>query len=178
MTLLKGSLKVLVSYLSGVFLFTFFLIAPLSMENNMNTWIAIYSLVFFIFTVIFLYKQMQKTGEFESSHMKGKGSLLNGVAYALLGFLPFLVLEIVYFIVYPQISTLTGGNVLHGFFRCGFGPMYFIIRFLGYTWYAYLISSVVIPLVAFLGYSAGFTGKRISRIIIPRKKDEEDFLND
>lgn len=178
MKFLKGSFKTLASYTAGVFLFTFFLIAPLSMENNMNTWIAMYSLVFFIFTVIFLYKQVKKTGEYDRIHVDAKQTVLRGLVYGLVGFAPYLILELVYFTVYTNIDSVTSVNILHAVFRCGFGPMYFIIRFLGYTWYSYAISSVIIPLVSFLGYAAGLSGKNLGDMVVPGKKDMEDFLND
>jgi len=179
MTLFKGSFRALASYSAGVFLFTFFLIAPLSMENNRSTWISVYSMVFFVFTIIFLYQQMRKTGEFESNHSEEKTTPFKGLLYGFLGFSPFLLLELIYFIVFPQIARGTAASVLHAIFRCGFGPMYFIIRFLGYSWYAHVLASIVIPITAFLGYAAGFSGKELNRKkIFSGKKDLEDFLND
>ncbi|MBN1624561.1 MAG: hypothetical protein JW903_09335 [Clostridia bacterium] len=178
MTLLKGSFRTLASYSAGVFLFSFFLIAPLSMENNRSTWISVYSLVFFIFTVIFIYQQLRKIGEFESVHSEKKTTPFKGLIYGFLGFSPFLVLELIYFLVFPILEG-TSASILHAIFRCGFGPMYFIIRFLGYTWYAHVLASVIIPIVAFLGYAAGFMGKELKhKKLFSGKKDLEDFLND
>lgn len=179
MTLTKGSFRTFASYSAGVFLFTFFLIAPLSMENNRSTWISVYSMVFFIFTVIFLYQQMRKIGEFESNHSESKVTPFKGLLYGVIGFLPYLILEILYFIIYPQLGAGTAAGIIHAVFRCGFGPMYFIIRFLGYTWYSYLLSSIIIPVVAFLGYAAGFSGIQLKKVRVFRgRKDLEDFLND
>jgi hypothetical protein len=175
---LKRSLKTTLAYGAGVFLFTFFLIAPISMENNRNTWIAVYSFVFFVFTCIFLYKQMWKEGSLEKREY---GNLTppwyKGVFYALAGFSPFLLLEILYFLIYPVIDGSFGANVFHVIFRCGFGPMYFIIRLLGYKWYAYLISSVIIPIIAIAGYVAGTMETGIKNIIAERRREEEDFLS-
>ncbi len=174
----KGSFKTLTSYSAGVFLFSFFLIAPLSMENNRSTWIAVYSLVFFVFTVIFLYQQMRKIGEYESAHSREKTSPFKGLLYGIAGFSPYLLLELLYFLIFPNLNG-TAASIVHAIFRCGFGPMYFIIRILGYSWYAYAFSSVIIPVVAFLGFASGFTGKSpVNRKIFTGKKELEDFLND
>jgi len=178
MAFLKGSLRAFASYSAGVFLFTFFLIAPLSMENNRNTWIAVYSLVFFVFTVIFLFKQIRKTGEEDIRKLEGGAAPLRGAALGFVGFLPYLILELIYFIFYPRLGGTSGANILHAIFRCGFGPMYFIIRFSGYSWYSYVISSLIIPVVTFLGYVSGIKGKSLSDVILTGKRDEEDFLSD
>ncbi|MDX1358603.1 MAG: hypothetical protein R3232_07225 [Clostridia bacterium] len=175
---LKRSLKTTFSYGAGVFLFTFFLIAPISMENNRNTWIAVYSFVFFVFTCIFLYKQMWKEGSLEKRENGGINPPWHkGLLYVLAGFSPFLLLEILYFIIYPGMAGGLGANIFHAVFRCGFGPMYFIIRLLGYKWYAYLISTVIIPVIGFIGFLAGTQGTGIKNIIAERRREEEDFLS-
>jgi len=175
---IKRSLKTTISYGAGVFLFTFFLIAPISMENNRNTWIAVYSFVFFVFTCIFLYKQMWKAGEVEKRENGDIRPLwFKGLLYGLIGFAPFLLLEILYFLIYPGMDASLGANIFHAVFRCGFGPLYFIIRLLGYTWYSYLISSVIMPVVAFAGFWAGTGGMGIKGFINARRKEEEDFLS-
>lgn len=177
-TFLKRSLKTTISYGAGVFLFSFFLIAPISMENNRNTWIAVYSFVFFIFTCIFLYKQMWKEGEKETRESGSeKPEWYKGLLYAITGFSPFLILEIIYFAVYPGLQASLGANIFHVIFRCGFGPMYFMIRILGYTWYSYLIASVIIPLIAYTGFLAGTGGMGIKAFISSKRKEEEDFLS-
>jgi len=174
----KRSLKVLASYGAGVFLFTFFLIAPISMENNRNTWIAVYSFVFFLFTCIFLYKQMWKEGELETRENAGAvPGWYKGLIYGFAGFFPFLILEILYFSIYPGLTASVSANFFHAAFRCGFGPMYFLIRLLNYKWYSYIISSLIFPLIAGAGFYAGIGGKGIKSFIHARRKEEEDFLN-
>ena len=175
---IKRSLKTTISYGAGVFLFTFFLIAPISMENNRNTWIAVYSFVFFVFTCIFLYKQMWKAGEVEKRENNDINPVwYKGLLYGFAGFSPFFLLEILYFIIYPGMADTVGANIFHAVFRCGFGPMYFIIRMLGYSWYSYLLSSLIMPIIAFVGFFFGSGGKSISSLINERRKEEEDFLN-
>ena len=173
----KRSLKTTISYGAGVFLFTFFLIAPISMENNRNTWIAVYSFIFFVFTCIFLYKQMWKVGEIEKRETgDAKPPWYKGILYGFAGFAPFILIEVLYFLIHPGMESLLGANIFHAVFRCGFGPMYFIIRLLGYTWYSYLIASVIMPLFAFAGFLAGTGGTGMRGIINSRRKEEEDFL--
>ena len=177
-TLIKRSLKTTISYGAGVFLFSFFLIAPISMENNRNTWIALYSFIFFVFTCIFLYKQMLKEGELETRENDNeKPKWYRGLIYAIVGFSPFLIFEIIYFAIYPGLEASLGANILHAVFRCGFGPMYFMIRLLGYTWYSYLLASVIIPLIAFLGFLSGAGGMGIKSFVSSKRKEEEDFLS-
>lgn len=174
----RRCLRVLASYGAGVFLFTFFLIAPISMENNQNTWIAVYSFVFFVFTWIFLYKQMWKEGELETRENNGsRPSWYKGLVYGILGFSPLLILEIIYFLVYPEMEASLSANFFHAAFRCGFGPMYFLIRLLNYKWYSFLISSIIIPLIAWAGFYFGSNGTGIKNFIALKRKEEEDFLN-
>lgn len=174
---LKRSLKVFTSCGAGVFLFTFFLIAPISMENNRNTWIAVYSFVFFVFTCVFLYKQMWKEGELETRENQGeKPRWYKGLIYGFMGFLPFLIFETLYFLIYPGLSASLSANIFHAAFRCVFGQMYFLIRLLDYRWYAFIISSLIFPLIAWAGFYSGVGGTGLKSFIEKRHKDEEDFL--
>ena len=175
---IKRSFKTTAAYGAGAFLFTFFVIAPISMENNRNTWIAVYSFIFFVFTVIYLYKQMWKTGDIEKRAAGGgEVAITKGLLYGIAGFSPFILVEVLYFLIYPAVSGTIIGNVFHGIFRCSFGPMYFIIRLLRYTWYSYLVATLIIPAVAFAGYAAGIMGTGIKDLVGRRRSDEEDFLD-
>lgn len=175
---IKRSLKTTVSYGAGVFLFTFFLIAPISMENNRHTWIAVYSFIFFVFTCIFLYKQMRKEGEWEKrENPEEKIPFQKGLLYGFTGFAPFLILEILYFAIYPGMEASLAANFFHAIFRCGFGPLYFMIRLLGYTWYSYLAASLIIPLITFAGFVRGTGGRGIMAVFSSMRKEEDDFLN-
>lgn len=175
---LKRSLKVMTSYGAGVFLFTFFLIAPISMENNRNTWIAVYSFVFFVFACVFLYKQMWKEGELETRENAGaKPAWFRGLLYGFAGFLPFLILEALYFMIYPGLEASLSANLFHAVFRCAFGPLYFLIRLLNYEWYSYVISSLIFPFIGWAGFYAGAGGTSIRGFIASRRREDEDFLN-
>ncbi len=173
----KKSLATTVSYGAGVFVFVFFLIAPMSMENNKYIWLMAYSFVFFVFTVSFLYKNTWKKGSTASMGEEEKRPLVKGLMYGFAGFSPLILMEILYFIFYPAHMDSFAGNVMHAVFRCSFGPLYFIIRLLGYTWYAYLIASLVIPAVAAVGYLAGYRKTNLPDLLFPSGKDREDFLD-
>ncbi|MFO7635781.1 MAG: hypothetical protein R6W96_00555 [Clostridia bacterium] len=174
----KGLLNVAGVYASSVFLFTFFLIAPISMENT-YLWISIYSVIFFAFLFSFLYRRMREAGSREN-HEANRASVrpypLKGLVYGLLGFLPFLFLELLYFLIHDPSSMEMSMRIFHIAFRCIFGPMYFIIRGLGYTWFAYLAASSVVPLIAMTGYMAGFFNVDIATIKEKKEKETEDFL--
>ena len=177
-TLIKRSLKATLSYGAGGFLDCARVNSGIRWVNHRNTWIAVYSFVFFIFTCIFLYKQMWKEGELETRENDNeKPKWYRGLIYAVVGFAPFLVFEIIYFAIYPGMETSLAANIIHAVFRCGFGPMYFMIRLLGYTWYSYLLASVIIPLIAFLGFLSGSGGVGIKSFISAKRKEEEDFLS-
>jgi hypothetical protein len=174
---IKKSWTTTYSYGAGMFLFLFFLIAPLSMEKNKYIWLTVYSFVFFVFTVSFLYKNIWVTGSSAQLQNKAGKPFLTGLLCGIVGFAPYLLIEALYFIIHPSIAGAISGNALHALFRCAFGPMYFIIRLLGYTWYAYLIASAVIPLVSALGYFAGYRNTNLPDLFFPSGKDEEDFLD-
>jgi len=173
--IISSSLKVTISYLAAVFLFSFFLIAPLSMKDNQYMWLSVLSFVVFMFLWSYMGQQMSKLGTYENKDMvEIKAYPFKGFVYGLIGFSPFLLIEIIYFIVYQPNSISL--RFFHGIVRCLFGPMYFIIRGLHYTWYSYLIASVAVPIIAFVGYIIGYYDISITNI--KNKKENEDFLND
>lgn len=174
---IKKSWTTTYSYGAGMLVFLFFLIAPLSVEKNKYLWLTLYSIAFFVFTVSFLYKNIWKTGASAQMQSKGGKPFLTGLVCGIAGFAPYLLIEAIYFIIHPSIAGSVAGNALHALFRVSFGPLYFIIRLLGYTWYAYLVASVAIPLVSALGYLAGYRNTNLPDLFFPAGKDEEDFLD-
>ncbi|MBN2852248.1 MAG: hypothetical protein JXQ23_05865 [Clostridia bacterium] len=174
---LKGSFKVLSSYTTGVFLFSFFLIAPLSMENNQYLWLSILSFIMYLFLWSFMFQQIRKLGIYESKPTTEiKSYPFKGLVYGFAGFLPYIIIEIIYFLIYVP-NTSLALTTFHGIFRCLFGPLYFLIRGLNYTWYAYLIATVMIPVISMIGYLAGYYDFSM-KSKKENKKEDEDFLND
>lgn len=173
----KKSTTVALSYGAGIFVFMLFLAAPLGVERNRYVWLTAYSFVFFVFTVSFTYTNTWKKGSSANVINAEKKPFLMGLVYGLAGFSPLILIEILYFIFYPaQMGSFTG-NVMHAIFRCSFGPLYFIIRLLGYKWYAYVLATIVIPFVAAVGYFAGYKNTNIPDLLFPPKDHEEDFFD-
>jgi len=174
--LIKGSFKVTISYLASIFLFSFFLIGPLSMENNAYTWVSVLSFIMFMFLWSFMVIQLRKLGVYEKKETTLiKAYPFKGLVYGVIGFSPFILIEIIYFIVYSPDKGIAM-RFFHAIFRCLFGPMYFIIRGLNYTWYAHLIATITIPLIALVGYFIGYYD--ISLRELKNKSKDDSFLDD
>ncbi len=171
---LKSSGKVAITYLSAVFLFSFFMIGPLSMENNQYLWLTILSFILFLFLWSFMTQQMRKIGFNEKNPAANIPSYaLKGFVYGLIGFSPFILIEVLYFLIY-QPGTIAMQS-FHVLFRSLFGPMYFLIRGLGYTWYAYLIATISVPIMSLVGYLIGYYDVSVRNLLT--KKNNEDFLD-
>jgi hypothetical protein len=174
--LYKGSLNVLGVYLTSVFLFTFFLIAPINMKNT-YLWITIYSIIFFAFLLSFMYKRLRETGYKENRQgEEAEPHPLKGLIYGIMGFLPLMAFEMLYFIIYNPQSDSFWMKIFHIAFRCLFGPLYFIIRGLDYTWFAYIAATMAVPLIAAVSYMAGHYDFALKNVKDKLDSDDEDFL--
>lgn len=174
--LIKGSFKVTTSYMASVFLFSFFLIAPLSMENNQYSWMSVLSFIMFMFLCSFMFAKLRKLGVYENKETTLiKATPFKGLLYGIIGFSPFIIIELIHTLIYiPNKSFAL--TAFHGVVRCLYGPMYFIIRGLNYTWYATIIAMLIVPLISFIGYIIGYYDLSLKER--KEKKDDEDFLDD
>lgn len=174
-TALKQILKIAFAYSVAVVVFTFFLIAPISMEYNKTLWLIMYSFAMFMFAFFTVTKTAYGIGKFEKLDETTKPFGAKGFVYGFLAMVPYMLVGLIHLLVFDIDSLDLGLRIFHYAFRCAMGPMYFMINTLGYTWYAFAVAYLAIPVMSGISYFMGLKG--ITKLEIRSKsKDEEDFL--
>ena len=171
---IKHTLKILFAYSTAAAVFTFFVIAPLSMANNMTLWLMAYSFVMFLFMFFIVSKTAFSIGKYERYDNDSYAFAAKGFLYGLASMIPYLVLGLIHLLIFDN-SLELGLRIFHYVYRCALGPMYFMINTLDYTWYAFLAAYAVVPIISGLWYLMGLKG--IDKLHITKRiKDDEDFL--
>jgi hypothetical protein len=128
--------------------------------------------MFAFFTVT---KTAYGIGKYEKLDESLKPFGVKGFIYGFLAMVPYMLLGLIHLFVFDINSLDLGLRIFHYAFRCSMGPMYFMINTLGYTWYAFTVAYLVIPVMSGISYFMGLKG--ITKLEIrSKRKDEEDFL--
>ncbi len=171
---IKQALKVLAAYTVAAGVFTFFVIAPVSMNNNQTLWLLLYSFVMFIFMAFIVSRTILSIGKYERYDKDTKTFSSKGFFYGLAAMLPYMLLGLIHLIIYHDTYDL-GLRIFHYAFRCALGPMYFIINTLDYTWYGFTLAYLMVPVISLIWYFVGLKG--LDKIELRKKiKDDEEFL--
>lgn len=171
---LKHAGKILFAYSTAAAVFTFFVIAPLSMANNMTTWLLLYSFAMFMFMFFMVSKTALSVGKYERYDKDAKAHPAKGLLYGLAAMTPYLLLGLIHLLIFDN-SLELGLRIFHYIFRCALGPFYFMINTLGYTWYAFAIAYMVVPVISGIWYFMGLKG--IDKLRVNKSiKDDEAFL--
>lgn len=145
---LKGSLKVLGDYsvvlcIYAVFAFTFI--------NHLM----IFSIVVFVLMFLLLYSDMHKVAVREKRPQYNlKPYPLKGFILGVFGFSPFILVELVYPLII--LNNTVADRIKHLALSMLLGPLYPFIRIGHESVWAYVIASLVVPVIAGLGYLAGY----------------------
>ena len=162
------------AYTTAAAVFTFFVIAPLSMANNMTLWLLMYSFVMFLFMFFMVSKTAFSIGKAERYDNNLHPNIAKGFLYGTAAMIPYLILGLIHLLIFDN-SLEIRLRIFHYIFRCALGPMYFMINTLEYTWYAFLAAYATVPVISGLWYIMGLKG--IEKLKITKKiKDDEDFL--
>lgn len=155
---LKGSLKVLTAYGAITLIFIVFLPIILNlMSDGSEYWLTVYSGVTFFLMLLMVYGDMKRLAEkerrpqYDLSHY-----VLKGLVLGLIGFLPVIILELLYPVIVfdDELKNRAKQLVLHTLM----GPLFVIIKLGGKTFAAYALASAVVPVTSMLGYMAGLFG--------------------
>lgn len=154
---IKGSLKVFYDYCMALVVFVILLYPFISFtKDNFVQWLPYFSLFIFLIMFIIIYADM-KTLAIKEKRPQYTGMFpypAKGFILGLIGFLPVIILEI----AVPMISfnneilQVLKPNILKGIL----GPVYVFYQIPDNTICSYIISGLVIPVVSFLGYLAGY----------------------
>jgi len=156
--IIKSSFKVFGDYFVSliifvIFLYTFFVIT----KENYSKWIPLYSGVNFILMVSIMYADMKNLGKKEKRPQYNLSPHpLKGLILGLIGFLPIIILEIVY--IFLNFNEEAKNRIAELALKTLLGPVYIFVRLAGGTTFGYILASLVVPVVAMLGYMAGYYG--------------------
>jgi len=163
MNYIKGGLKVLTGYCITLLIFGVFLSIFLSMAgDNSFKWLPVYSFVIFILMSFMMYSDMhtlavkEKRPQYNLKPYPFKGFILG-----LIGFSPFILLELVYPLI--RLEGELPNRIKHLALNTLLGPLYGFIKLGGSTPVAYAIAALIVPILAMLGYMSGFYGFELSK---------------
>ena len=173
MNYVKNGLKVLFGYCISLLVFGIFIYVFLSLaKDNTNMLLPFYSLLFFLLAFPIIYTDMKKLAEKEKKPQYDlRPYPLKGLIYGLIGFSPIIFLEIVSaFIVF---GDQVADRVKHLTVNTLMGPLYFIIRAASEQPIGYILASLAVPLIALLGYLAGYYDFSITKSLKKEKQSKD-----
>ncbi len=153
---IKGGLKVFYDYCISLILFIIFLYPFLSFtKENFLKWLPLFSLFIFLLMALITYSDM-KALAFKEKRPQYSETMMpypwKGIVLGLIGFVPFIIIEIVLF-------SFTFGEVLEvlkpALIKGLLGPIYFFISIADNGALGYIIANLAIPVISLLGYLAG-----------------------
>lgn len=161
---LKSALKVLGDYFIIMLIFVFFSYPFFKHLRG-------YSFVVFILMFLLIYSDMNKLGIKEKRPQYDlKPYPLKGLVLGLIGFLPLILLVLVSPLINIQTSVVNFANLKHLALNALLGPLFFLIKLGNEAFSAYILSSLVVPVIAMLGYLSGYYGFEASAFFRRFKK--------
>ncbi len=167
--LIKNGMKILADYSMALIVFLIFLYPFFGLtKDNVYVWLPLYSAVFFIFAFAVIYADMKDLAKKEKRpQYELKPYPLKGAVYGLVGMAPVAVLVLVGALLH--FSSFTADRIRHLIVNIILGPLYFVYRPLNESLTGYIISMLLLPLIAMLGYLAGFYGIEIFGKVFRKK---------
>lgn len=173
---IKRGLKIFADYIVALIIFGVFSSVVVSLfKENLETGITVFSVVIFLIMMPVIYTDMrdiafkEKRPQYNINPPPYKGFL-----YGVIGTLPILVIQLVYYLVsVPEDFLTLKRRVLQAFTA----PLYWLARLISHDEWAYHVVLLVIPLIAGLGYLAGFYNfyimKKLKIFEKLKKKDQK-----
>lgn len=154
----KGALKILANYCICLIIFGVFLSAILGLaKDNLGPWLAVYSFAVFLLMFSIIYTDMKQLAVKEKRPQYNlKPYPIKGLVLGTLGFLPFILMQFIY--PFINFNQQTADRLKELVLKTMLAPMYFILRLGGNSIAAYIIASLAVPIIAMLGYMAGYYG--------------------
>lgn len=170
MNYIKNGLKVLVGYCISLIVFGVFIYVFLSLaKDNTNTLLPYYSLLMFLLVFAIIYSDMKKLAEKEKKPQYDlEPHPMKGLLYGFIGFSPIILIEIISVVM--VFENQFADRIKHLAVNTLMGPLYFIIKAGNESPMGYISASLIVPLIAFLGYLAGYYGVNITKLV--KKSDK------
>lgn len=171
---IKNGAKILYSYAIALIVFVIFVYPFMAFtKDNFNVWLPLYCFLMFLFLFFIIYVDMkglaikEKRPQYELNPYP-----LKGLVYGMIGIIPIALPVAVASLIHLENSTVD--HIKHVAINTFLGPMYFIIRWLNEAPVGYAAAILLLPLIAMLGYLAGFYGINImSRLRIKKEVPTE-----
>lgn len=170
---IKRALKITGDYFVALVIFGIFLSIVFSLaKNNLEKGIFYFSIVIFIILFFMIYTNMSEIAFREKRPQYGiNPSPYKGFMYGLISILPVFILQLLYYAVPVDESALT---IKRRVLQALTGPLYWLASLISWDVWAYHLVLLVIPIIAGLGYLAGYREFYISRKLKIFKKSKKN----
>ena len=169
----RNGLKVLYNYIIVLVIYVIFIYVFLSItQDKFNDWLPLYCILLFIFLFFLLYTDMKALAVKEKRPQYDLHPYpLKGLVYGALGTLPVAVVVAVASLIRLQNDIIQ--HMKHVAINVFLGPMYFVIRWLHESPAGYAAAILLLPVIAMLGYLAGYYGFNIMDKVKKKKPEPE-----
>lgn len=152
----RNGAKVLFNYAMVLVVFVIFIYVLMSVtKESFNEWIPIYSILLFLFAFLIIYADMKKLAVKEKRPQYELHPYpLKGLIYGLIGIIPIALPVAAAALI--NLGSDIAERIKHLAINTFLGPMYFLIRWLNETPLGYAAAILLLPLIAMLGYLAGY----------------------
>lgn len=152
---IKRGFKVTSDYFTSLLLFAIFSSIALSIfKDNMEKGIFVFSIILFLLMFSMIYTSMIDTAVREKRPQYNiNPPPYKGFMYGIIGTLPIFLVQLIYYAVNVPEEALTLKRRLLQAFT---GPLYWLASLISHDEWAYHLVLIVIPVIAGLGYLAGF----------------------
>lgn len=147
---LYGSWIVIKNYLFALIFFFIFYLGFYSKAS-------LYSILIFLIMFLLMYNDMVKLAG-KDKRKYGFVRFYDGALYALLGIIPFVILQIIISLLKIN-NEIIDFNVLKGsLLKVFVAPMLFAAKLLHYSVWGYALAWALLILIGFVGYFSGYKG--------------------
>lgn len=152
----KSAIKVIKDYVISLITFGMFAILPIQLgKDQFPTWILAFSIIIYCLMFTIIYADMKEIATKEKRPFSTiKPYPFKGFVVGLIGFLPFILLEIG-MLVLVQYSGVTG-RLRVILLDMVLAPLYPFIKLCGGSIFGYILAVLMFPVTCMLGYLAGF----------------------
>jgi len=171
---IKAGGKILYDYAMSLIIFVVFLYPFIGLaKDNLYTWLPLYCIIVFLFTFLLIYSDMkalaikEKKPQYELNPYP-----LKGLVYGLVSIIPVILVTGVLSML--SLDNATADRIRHLVINTLLGPMYFIIGWMKESLLGYAAAILVIPVLAMLGYLAGYYGIYIMKTVFRKKYEVQE----
>jgi len=166
---IKTGGKILYDYAMSLIIFVVFLYPFIGLaKENLYIWLPFYCIIIFIITFFLIYSDMKALAIKEKKpQYELKSYPLKGLVYGLFSIIPVVLITGVLSLL--RFDSVTADRIRHLAINTLLGPMYFIIGWMKESLLGYAAAILVIPVLAMLGYLAGYFGINIMKTVFKKK---------